>query len=76
MDFSAWIEVCLDDSWWTFDARVNEPRIARIVVARGRDAADVPMISTLGQTLLSDFVVRASEPSAQRNRSREPALLG
>ncbi len=61
MDFCAWIEVCLDDAWWTFDARVNEPRVGRIVVGRGRDAADVPMISTLGATLLTDFVVRASE---------------
>lgn len=59
MDFCAWIEVCLDDAWWTFDARVNEPRIGRIVVARGRDAADVPMISTLGATSLGDFVVWA-----------------
>ena len=74
MDFCAWIEVCLNDSWWTFDARVNEPRIARIVVARGRDAADVPMISTLGQTVLADFVVRASEPPRQLDQYREPAL--
>lgn len=61
MDFCAWLEVCMDDAWWTFDARVNEPRIGRIVVGRGRDAADVPMITTLGATLLTDFVVRASE---------------
>ena len=61
MDFSAWFEVCLDNSWWTFDARVNQPRIGRIVVGRGRDAADVPMISTLGAALLADFVVEASE---------------
>jgi transglutaminase-like putative cysteine protease len=39
MDFSAWIEVFLDRSWWTFDPRNNMPRIGRIVVARGRDAA-------------------------------------
>ena len=73
MDFAAWIEVCLDDAWWTFDARVNEPRIGRIVIGRGRDAADVPMISTLGATLLSDFVVRASERTPVAFRSRELA---
>ena len=61
MDFCAWFEVCLDNSWWTFDARVNQPRVGRIVVGRGRDAADVPMISTLGATLLADFAVHASE---------------
>jgi transglutaminase-like putative cysteine protease len=41
MDFSAWYEVFLDGRWFTFDARHNHPRIARIVIAKGRDAADV-----------------------------------
>lgn len=76
MDFCAWIEVCLDDAWWTFDARVNEPRIGRIVVGRGRDAADVPMVSTLGATLLSDFVVEAVERIPQVDRLAEPARRG
>ncbi len=39
MDFSAWIEVYLDGRWHAFDPRNNVPRIGRIVVARGRDAA-------------------------------------
>lgn len=76
MDFSAWIEVCLDDSWWTFDARINEPRIGRIVVGRGRDAADVPMISTLGATSLSDFAVQASERLPHTGRFPELAGRG
>lgn len=76
MDFCAWIEVCLDDAWWTFDARVNEPRIGRIVVGRGRDAADVAMISTLGATLLSDFAVLASERLPQPALSPELAQRG
>ena len=46
MDFSAWFEVFLDGRWFTFDARHNHPRIGRIVIARGRDAADVA-ISTV-----------------------------
>ena len=61
MDFCAWFEVFLDGRWWTFDARVNEPRIGRIVVGRGRDAADVPMISTLGAAILTEFSVHAYE---------------
>lgn len=73
MDFCAWMEVCLNDEWWTFDARVNEPRIGRIVVGRGRDAADVPMVSTLGATLLGDFVVQAVERIPQADRLAEPA---
>ena len=63
MDFSAWFEVLLDGRWWAFDARVNERRIGRIVVARGRDAADVPLVSTLGPVPLRDFSVRAEEIS-------------
>jgi transglutaminase-like putative cysteine protease len=40
MDFSAWYEVFLDRRWFTLDARNNHPRIGRIVVAKGRDAAE------------------------------------
>ena len=57
MDFCAWFEVLMDGCWWTFDARVNEPRIGRVVVGRGRDAADVP----LGPALLSEFEVTARQ---------------
>ena len=41
MDFSAWFEVLLEGGWYTFDAPHNKPRIGRILIARGRDAADV-----------------------------------
>ena len=59
MDFSAWLEVYLGDRWWTFDARNNHmmPRLGRIVVARGRDAADVAMLSSFGPHLLNHFQV-------------------
>ena len=48
MDFNAWFEVFLGDRWFTFDARHNQPRIGRILIARGRDAADIPMIASFG----------------------------
>lgn len=57
MDFSAWIEVYLDGRWHTFDPRNNKPRIGRIVVARGRDAADIPLINSFGPHLLKGFRV-------------------
>jgi transglutaminase-like putative cysteine protease len=57
MDFSAWIEVFLDDQWYTFDPRNNISRIGRIVVARGRDAADIPLIVSFGPHLLKSFRV-------------------
>ena len=57
MDFSAWIEVYLDGRWYTFDPRNNVPRIGRIVVARGRDAADIPLINSFGPHVLKSFRV-------------------
>ncbi|HEY0276254.1 MAG TPA: transglutaminase family protein [Paenirhodobacter sp.] len=63
MDFSAWMEVWLDGAWHTFDPRNNTPRIGRIVVARGRDAADVPLINSFGPHLLKAFRVWTYEVS-------------
>ena len=57
MDFSAWIEVFLDGAWRTFDPRNNIPRVGRIVVARGRDAADIPLIISFGPHVLKSFRV-------------------
>ncbi|NQW12209.1 MAG: transglutaminase family protein [Alphaproteobacteria bacterium] len=56
-DFSAWMEVFLDGRWMTFDPRNNIPRIGRIVVARGRDAADIPLINSFGPHVLKSFRV-------------------
>lgn len=56
-DFSAWIEVYIGGRWMTFDPRNNKPRIGRIVVARGRDAADVPLINSFGPHELKAFRV-------------------
>ncbi len=57
MDFSAWIEVWLGGRWHTFDPRNNIRRIGRIVVARGRDAADIPLINSFGPHILKAFNV-------------------
>ena len=48
MDFAAWMEVWLGDRWWTFDPRNNTVRKGRVVIGRGRDAADVAMATTFG----------------------------
>jgi transglutaminase-like putative cysteine protease len=61
MDFSAWFEVYLGGAWHTFDARHNVPRIGRVLMARGRDAADVAMSTTFGPNTLSGFTVLAEE---------------
>ena len=57
MDFSAWFEVYLDDRWWTFDARNNQPRLGRVLMAIGRDASDVALTTSFGQAFLSSFFV-------------------
>jgi transglutaminase-like putative cysteine protease len=66
MDFSAWFEAYIDHRWVTFDARHNVPRIGRVVIARGRDAADVAMITSFGQHSLTQFTVVAEEVAPQR----------
>jgi transglutaminase-like putative cysteine protease len=61
MDFSAWFEVYLSGRWFTFDARHNTPRIGRIVMARGRDAADVAITTTFGPSKLQQFHIFTDE---------------
>jgi transglutaminase-like putative cysteine protease len=64
MDFSAWFEVYLSGQWYTFDAGHNKPRIGRILMARGRDAADVPLSTSFGRTILTGFKVYTDEVTA------------
>jgi transglutaminase-like putative cysteine protease len=64
MDFSAWFEVYLGGQWHSFDARNNRPRIGRILMARGRDAADVALTTTFGVNQLKSFQVWTSEVPA------------
>jgi transglutaminase-like putative cysteine protease len=66
MDFSAWFEAYIDHRWVTFDARHNKPRTGRIVIARGRDAADVAMVTSFGQHYLGEFKVICEEVAPQR----------
>ncbi len=61
MDFSAWFEAYLDGRWWTFDARHNKPRQARVLMAVGRDAADVALTTSFGNTRLTQFTVISDE---------------
>jgi transglutaminase-like putative cysteine protease len=61
MDFSAWFEVFLDGRWWTFDARHNIPRIGRVLMAVGRDAADVAITTSFGFAQLTRFTVVSEE---------------
>ena len=63
MDFAGWFEAYLGGRWYTFDPRNNMPRIGRVLIARGRDAADVPITHTFGPNTLVSFKVWTDEVS-------------
>jgi transglutaminase-like putative cysteine protease len=60
-DFAAWFEAYLGGRWYIFDPRNNMRRIGRVLIARGRDAADVPLSNSFGPTTLTSFKVWADE---------------
>ena len=60
-DFSAWYQVWLDGHWWDMDARHNSPRIGRLLMATGRDAADVAITTSFGQANPTHFFVESYE---------------
>jgi transglutaminase-like putative cysteine protease len=71
MDFNAWFEAYLGDRWYTFDARHNQRRVGRIVVARGRDATDIPLVHTFGPHRLETFNVWTYEVKDRVREGRD-----
>jgi len=67
MDFSGWFEVYLDNQWHVFDARHNARRIGHILIAYGRDAADVAISNTFGPNQLVDFRVWTDPVTSERS---------
>lgn len=63
-DFAAWFEAYLGGQWHMFDPRNNVPRIGRVLLARGRDAADVAITTTFGPNTLKSFRVWTDEVEA------------
>lgn len=68
MDFSAWFEAYLGGQWYAFDARNNRPRVGRILMARGRDAADTALTTTFGRHVLENFTIWTYEISEEQAR--------
>ncbi|MEX0694169.1 MAG: transglutaminase family protein [Rhodospirillales bacterium] len=60
-DFCAWFEAYLEGNWYTFDARYNTPRIGRVLMVRGRDAADSAMMTSFGGYDMKRFRVWTDE---------------
>jgi transglutaminase-like putative cysteine protease len=67
-DFSAWYQVFLDGRWIDLDARHNYPRLGRILMATGRDAADVAITTSFGAANLVKFYVESNEINADGNK--------
>lgn len=67
-DFSAWYQVYLGGRWWNMDARHNEPRFGRLLMAAGRDAADVAITTSFGAANLTHFSVESNEVNAVGER--------
>lgn len=61
MDFAGCMEVFLEGAWHTFDPRNNARRIGRLMIARGRDAADVAISTAFGTACLQLFRVWTDE---------------
>ena len=72
MDFHTWFEAYLGGRWYVFDPRHNVPRIGRILVGRGRDAADAALSTSYGSARLASFVVWADEVAAERPGGAPP----
>ena len=73
MDFCAWFEAYLGGGWWTFDPRNNQRRKGRVTIARGRDAADVAMVTTYGPSTLQTMEVWADDVTPQDMRRHSGA---
>ncbi len=72
-DFSAWYQVFLDGQWIDLDARHNYRRLGRILMATGRDAADVALTTSFGAAHLTHFYVDSYELDAEGNRVPLPS---
>jgi transglutaminase-like putative cysteine protease len=74
-DFSAWYQIFFDGRWWDMDARHNYPRTGRILMATGRDAADVAITTSFGRADLTHFYVDSFEIDPAGNRIPLPPQL-
>lgn len=63
MDFAGWFEAYVGGQWRVFDPRNLKPRIGRVLMARGRDAADAALTTVFGANTLTHFVVHTHEVS-------------
>jgi transglutaminase-like putative cysteine protease len=76
MDFASWLEAYIGGAWHTFDPRNNQRRIGRILIARGRDAADVAISTGFGPSILQVFRVWTDEVNEVEGRCANASATG
>lgn len=65
MDLHAWFEAFIGGRWYTFDATQSEAKGGRVVLAYGRDAADVAFITNYGPLETTQMRVWVEEVTAE-----------
>jgi transglutaminase-like putative cysteine protease len=61
MDLHAWFEAYVGDRWYTFDPTEDELLGGRILLAHGRDAADVAFVTDYGELKLKTMKVSVDQ---------------
>jgi transglutaminase-like putative cysteine protease len=69
-DFAAWLEAYIGGAWHIFDPRNNVRRIGRVLLARGRDAADVAIATMFGPSMLESFKVWSDDATDRVESAR------
>lgn len=72
MDLHAWFEAYIDGRWYTFDATQAETRGARVILAYGRDAADVAFLTSYGQVMTTNMLITVSRFNAPASMPIQP----
>lgn len=68
MDLHAWFEAYVGGRWYTFDPTQSDLRGGRVIIAFGRDAADVAVFHQFGSgCLLTDMKVRVEHLDKHMN---------
>jgi len=75
MDFHAYYEAYIGESWYTYDPRFNKRRIGRIKIAHGLDAVDGALTTTYGGGIMAWFEAWAYQVDPEKVSIGDPIDL-